>query len=155
MDTHSIGGMIKILSETIGQKTNANCKEFNLTMQQLKILRFLKLREGKMITSQRDIQEYMRISHPTTVNMIRLLREKGFIQTTTSQKDKRMRIVSLTGQEDEFFQNIMQYRDAVEQVLVRGLTEKEQDQLRSYLKHIYKNICEFDKADLQGGKRDI
>ena len=56
MDTHSIGGMIKILSEAIGQKTNDDCKEFNLTMQQMKILRFLKLREGKKITSQKDIQ---------------------------------------------------------------------------------------------------
>ena len=155
MDTHSIGGMIKILSEALGQKTNADCKEFNLTMQQMKILRFLKLREGKKITSQKDIQEYMKISHPTTVNIIRLLREKGFIQTSTSEKDKRMRIVSLTGQEERFFQDIIRCRDAMEQELIRGLTEKEQDDLRRYLKHIYRNICEPDKQDIKGGKRAI
>ena len=40
MEAQSIGSMIKILSETIGQKVNKNCKEFNLTMQQMKILHF-------------------------------------------------------------------------------------------------------------------
>ena len=97
----------------------------------------------------------MKISHPTTVNIIRLLREKGFIQTSTSEKDKRMRIVSLTGQEERFFQDIIRCRDAMEQELIRGLTEKEQDDLRRYLKHIYRNICEPDKQDIKGGKRAI
>ena len=46
MEAQSIGSMIKILSETIGQKVNKNCKEFNLTMQQMKILHFLRMREG-------------------------------------------------------------------------------------------------------------
>ena len=62
MDRHSIGGMIKIISEAIERQMNATCREFNLTMQQMKILRFLKLREGKQVTSQKDIQDYMRTS---------------------------------------------------------------------------------------------
>ena len=66
MDTHSIGGIIKILSETIGREANANCKEFNLTMQQMKVLHFIKTQGGNGICSQKDIQDYMRISHPTT-----------------------------------------------------------------------------------------
>ena len=73
MEALDIGAMIKILSETIGQKVNAQCKNLNLTMQQMNILFFLKLREGKEETSQKDIQDHMRLSHPTVVNILRLL----------------------------------------------------------------------------------
>ena len=80
MEKKDYGAIIKILSEAIGRRMNAQCRKFNLTMQQMKILRFLKLREGKQVTSQKDIQDYMRTSHPTTVNTMRLLKEKGFPQ---------------------------------------------------------------------------
>ena len=140
MDTHSIGGMIKILSEAINQQMNANCKEFNLTMQQTKILRFLKLREGKQISSQKDIQDYMRTSHPTTVHTLRLLKEKGFVTISTSEKDKRMRIVTLTGQEESFFKQVIASAEDMEKRLLNGLSDEELADLRRYLKHLYMNI---------------
>ena len=47
MERQSIGSLVKILSETMGQRVNRDCKGFNLTMQQMRILHFLKGREGK------------------------------------------------------------------------------------------------------------
>ena len=66
-------------------------RDSNLTMQQMKILYYLKMNEGKKESSQKDIQDFMRISHPTVVNILRLMKEKGFIEISTSQEDKRMR----------------------------------------------------------------
>ena len=143
MDRHSIGGMIKIISEAIERQMNATCREFNLTMQQMKILRFLKLREGKQVTSQKDIQDYMRTSHPTTVNTMRLL--KGFVNISTSEKDKRMRIVTLTGQEEGFFKQIMVSREAMEKKLLDGFSEEMEGDLRRYLKQLYANLSKPDK----------
>ena len=107
MGNQSIGGMIKILSETIGQKVNRDCRGFNLTMQQMKILHFLKQREGKEETSQKDIQDFMRNAHSTTVNILRLMKEKGFIEITVSPRDRRMKIVKLTGQEKTFIEEVI------------------------------------------------
>lgn len=145
MDRHSIGGMIKIISEAIERQMNATCREFNLTMQQMKILRFLKLRDGKQVTSQKDIQDYMRTSHPTTVNTMRLLKEKGFVNISTSEKDKRMRIVTLTGQEGGFFKQIMVSREAMEKKLLDGFSEEMEGDLRRYLKQLYANLSKPDK----------
>lgn len=142
MEPQNIGFMIKILSETISQRVNRDYKAYNLTMQQMKILHFLKQREGKEESSQKDIQDYMRISHPTTVNILRLMREKGFIQVSTSPKDKRMRMVTLTGQEDSFVKKVIQSRERLERQLVKGLSEKEQEDLRRYLRQMYANITE-------------
>lgn len=143
MEAKSIGSMIKILSEAIGQKANRSCREFNLTMQQMKILHFLKMREGKTETSQKNIQDYMRISHPTTVNILRLMKEKGFIETSTCEKDKRMKLVTLTGQEKSFVKEVIQGREQMEKLLVKGLSEEEQKDLRRYLQKMYQNITEL------------
>ena len=114
-------------------------------MQQMKILRFLKLREGKQVTSQKDIQDYMRTSHPTTVNTMRLLKEKGFVNISTSEKDKRMRLVTLTGQEEGFFKQIMVSREAMEKKLLDGFSEEMEGDLRRYLKQLYANLSKPDK----------
>lgn len=140
MEALDIGAMIKILSETIGQKVNAQCKNLNLTMQQMNILFFLKSREGKEETSQKDIQDYMRLSHPTVVNIIRLLKDKGFITTSIREQDRRNKIVSLTGKEEGFLSEMINNRERMEKLLVRGLTEKEQEDLRRYLVQMYQNI---------------
>ena len=142
MEAQSIGSMIKILSETIGQKVNKNCKEFNLTMQQMKILHFLRMREGEKEASQKEIQNFMRISHPTVVNILRLMKEKGFIETSTSHEDKRMKIVRLTGKEDKFVKDVISEREEMEKQLVKGLTQKDQENLRWYLKIMYENLTE-------------
>ena len=142
MEAQSIGSMIKILSETIGQKVNKNCKEFNLTMQQMKILHFLRMREGEKEASQKEIQNFMRISHPTVVNILRLMKEKGFIETSTSHEDKRMKIVRLTGKEDKFVKDVISEREEMEKQLVKGLTQKDQENLRKKKKKMYENLTE-------------
>ncbi len=140
MERQSIGSLIKILSETMGQRVNRDCKGFNLTMQQMKILHFLKGREGKQETSQKDIQDHMRIAHSTVVSILRLMESKGFIRIAVSERDKRMKIVTLTGQEESFVQEVIREGQAMEKRMVRGFTEKEQETLRDYLRRLYENI---------------
>ena len=66
MEKKDYGAIIKILSEAIGRRMNAQCRKFNLTMQQMKILQFLKRQEeAGQVTSQKDIQDFMRFSHST------------------------------------------------------------------------------------------
>ena len=140
MEGRDIGVMIKILSETINQQMNASFKDLNLTMQQMQILRFLRKREGQMDTSQKDIQEYMRLSHPTVVNMLHLLQNKGFIRTEVSPKDRRIRLVTLTGQEKRVVEEVSHCRNQMEALLVQGFSAEEQADLRRYLVQMYHNI---------------
>lgn len=146
METQTIGSMIKILSEAIGQKVNKDGKELNLTMQQMKILHFLKQNEGIKICSQKDIQDHMKISHPTTVRILQLMQTKGFIEITTSEKDRRMKIVTLTGQEEEFVKKVLTGREQMEKELVNGLSQQEQDDLLRYLKRMYQNVTGSDPS---------
>ena len=76
-DVKDIGAMIKILSEALRQQANRDCREYNLTMQQMRIIHFLKKRENNEVTSQKDIQDFLKISHPTVVNILHLMKNKG------------------------------------------------------------------------------
>ena len=142
MEGRDIAFMIKILSETINQQVNANFKDLNLTMQQMQILRFLRKRQGTMQTSQKDIQQYMRLSHPTVVNMLHLLQNKGFIQMQTNPKDRRIKLVTLTGQEGHLAEEVSRQRHRLEAQLVQGLSVDEQADLRRYLAQMYQNLVE-------------
>ncbi len=142
MEGRDIGVMIKILSETINQQMNANFKDLNLTMQQMQILRFLRKRQGQTETSQKDIQEYMRLSHPTVVNMLHLLQNKGFIHTEVSPKDRRIKLVTLTGQEEHVIEEVVRNRNQMETLLVQGMSDDEQADLRRYLAQMYHNITD-------------
>lgn len=140
MERQSIGSLVKILSETMGQRVNRDCRGYNLTMQQMKILHFLKGREGRQETSQKDIQDHMRIAHSTVVSILRLMESKGFIKISVSERDKRMKIVTLTGQEESFVQEVIRGGKAMERRLVRGFSEEEQKTLRDYLRRMYENV---------------
>ena len=140
MERQSIGSLIKILSETMGQRVNRDCRGYNLTMQQMKILHFLKGREGRQETSQKDIQDHMRIAHSTVVSILRLMESKDFIKISVSERDKRMKIVTLTGQEESFVQEVIRGGKAMERRLVRGFSEEEQKTLRDYLRRMYENV---------------
>ena len=72
----------------------------------------------------------------------RLMKEKGFIETSTSHEDKRMKIVRLTGKEDKFVKDVISEREEMEKQLVKGLTQKDQENLRWYLKKMYENLTE-------------
>ncbi len=138
----NIGSLIKILSDAISKKAKNDFKAYNLTMQQVKILAYLKQREGEQPVSQKDIQDYLRIAHPTVVSILKGMESKGFIRTFTSPEDKRMKIVGLTGQEMAVFEKVIAGRQRMEEQLLKGMTEDERTQLRDNLKKMYKNIKE-------------
>ena len=142
MERQSIGSLVKILSETMGQRVNRDCKGFNLTMQQMRILHFLKGREGKQETSQKEIQDHLRIAHPTVVSILRLMESKGFIEISVSDRDNRMIIVTLTGQEESFVKEVIRGGQEMEKRLIRGFSQEEQETLRNYLRRMYENITE-------------
>lgn len=142
MEDVSIGSLIKILSETIDCRANKDFKRFNLTLQQMKILWYLKSREGKAETSQKDIQNYMRVAHPTIVSILKGMEAKEFITTYQSEKDRRMKIVQLTGKEDCIFRELEKGREQMEAQLLKGIAPEEQKKLAGYLKLLYENIRE-------------
>ena len=146
-DTQNIAFQVKVLSDAIGRQANRNMRGFNLTMQQMKILEYLKYREMRGETaSQKDIQAHLKITHATTANMLRLLKEKEFVRICPDEADRRMRTVTLTGKETGMFEQLLRERRAMERVLLQNISPAEQETVRRCLQQMYQNVTAAETA---------
>ena len=73
---------------------NNELRKYGLTYSQLLLLHFLSQRKGED-TAIKDIEKLMQLTHPTVLGIVARLCAKGFVKTKTSDKDKRIRLVSL------------------------------------------------------------
>ena len=62
------------------------------------------------------------------------MESKGFIEISVSDRDKRMKIVTLTGQEESFVKEVIRGGQEMEKRLIRGFSQEEQETLRNYLR---------------------
>ena len=137
-----IGKRIKVLSEALGRSANKEFKALNLTMQQGAVLGYLKSRNDQENVTQKDVQNYLRVSHPTVVSVLKAMEQKGFIVTAGSDNDKRMKLVRMTSKAECSMHQIIEGRERMEAKLLLGFTEAEEKTLRDYLKRLYENIRE-------------
>lgn len=137
-----VGKLVKMLSDAIGQKANKDFKACNLTIQQTRVISFLKEREALGQTTQKDIQNHLKVAHPTVVSILKGMEQKGLIVTHSSETDKRMKVVCLTGQEACLMKKITDGRRQLEERLLKNFSAGEAEALRDYLKRLYENIKE-------------
>ena len=79
---------------------NNELRKYGLTYSQLLLLHFLSQRKGEE-TAIKDIEKLMQLTHPTVLGIVARLCAKGFVKTKTSDKDKRIRLVSLADNDFE------------------------------------------------------
>lgn len=142
MKEEEISPLVKILSDAIVSRVNRDFKQFDLTMQQMKILFFLLEKRADAVVTQKEIQHYMRLSHSTVISILKAMEAKGFIKTAASAEDKRLKTVRLTGREESVAGRLFEKKDEIEGKLLAGFTPEEKQNLRRYLEKMYENIIE-------------
>lgn len=131
-----IGFLVKLVHDAIDRRINHELEAQHLTNSQMSVLSFLS-RRGGADTTIRDIQEFLKVSHPTAAGLVRRLEQKGFVHLTTDPRDKRARIVRL----DASVKRDYKYEPLLmEERLLHGLSDEERRQLCSLLMRVYENI---------------
>ena len=82
------------VNDNLSLIVNNELRKYGLTYSQLLLLHFLSQRKGEE-TAIKDIEKLMQLTHPTVLGIVARLCAKGFVKTKTSDKDKRIRLVSL------------------------------------------------------------
>lgn len=109
-----------------------------VTAPQCRLLMYLESRGGAGV-SQRDIEQYLGVSHTTVKGLLQRLEEKGYVRTAFDSSDRRVKHAYLT---PDFLQLNAQAKEAMrdfEEQLMRGFSAEETEQLRSMLERIYHN----------------
>ncbi len=143
MENKDIGFIIKSISEILDKKFNKRLKAMGITCSQMRILSYLFEHKDQDVT-QRQLECYLGISHPTTVGIINRLEGKGFIICRTSEKDRRQKIISLREPTDSQRRQCERQKEQNERRMLEGFSENEAEELERLLKKLYINISKED-----------
>lgn len=134
-----IGSYIKVINDHLEKNCNNDLKRFDLTISQIRVLMFLNERNGRK-TSQKDIEEYLEVTHPTVIGIIKRLESKGFIRSETDAKDRRIKNIYLTEKESQVRDHMERSRSEIEARLTSNMSAEQVDQLKSLLELVYQNL---------------
>ncbi len=138
MEKKDIGHMFKLISDGIRAKIDTNVKEHDLTCSQLRILGYLNKNGGKV--TQKQLEDFLEVSHPTVVGLINRLEKNGFVKTYFDQNDKRHKIICEDEKAVAFSIQMENQRSKTEEVLLDGLTSDEINELERLLNIVYNNV---------------
>ncbi len=138
MDKNHIGYLIKMITDKVKIKADADLKKHNLTLAQSRVLIYLNIRGGQ--STQKEIECHLSVSHPTVVGIISRLEQNGFVHTWLDPNDKRNKIVQITDNAIIIAEEMKNKILELEDTMLLSLTDSQKNQLESYLKIILKNL---------------
>lgn len=138
MPQKDIGYLIKNINDKLKVKADADLKHSNLTLAQSRVLAFLDSRGGQ--ATQKEIEVYLEVSHPTVVGIISRMEKNGHLRCRADETDKRNKIVALTEQAKALGEEMEQRISANEKMLLASLSEADIKKLKQMLLIIYNNL---------------
>ncbi len=138
MSTQHIGYLMKDITDKIKVRADADLKNHNLTLTQSRVLTFLGSKQGQ--ATQKEIEDFLEVSHPTIVGVVGRMEQKGFLVTWFDAADKRNKIVTLTDQAKKIVSDMNVMIDEQEQNMLKGLSSQQISELASILQRMYKNL---------------
>ena len=138
MEEKDIGYLIKNINDKLKVKADADLKHSNLTLAQSRVLAFLDSRGGQ--ATQKEIEVYLEVSHPTVVGIISRMEKNGHLRCWVDETDKRNKIVALTEQARALGEEMEQRISANEKMLLASLAEADIKKLKQMLLIIYNNL---------------
>ena len=138
MEEKDIGYLFKNINDKLKVKADADLKHSNLTFAQSRVLAFLDSRGGQ--TTQKEIEVYLDVSHPTVVGIISRMEQNGHLRCRVDETDKRNKIVALTEQAKSLGEEMEQRISANEKMLLASLSEADIKKLKQMLLIIYNNL---------------
>ena len=137
MQKKDIGYLIKNINDKMKVNADADLKRYNLTLTQSRVLAYLGSCGGQ--TTQKDIEVYLEVSHPTVVGVVSRMEQNGYV-TSWQSEDRRNKNVKLTPKAEAIDEDLRKNMRANEQKLLKPLSEQEREQLCEMLTMLLKNL---------------
>lgn len=139
------GYLLKVINDKLKAKADADFKKHNITLTQSRVLAFLEAKDGK--ATQKEIEDFLEVSHPTVVGIVSRLEKTGFIRTYPDTEDKRNKIVEATEEVKALGREMKRKVAEHEEKLLAGLSKEQRKELNEMLIVIYNNLENDAKDD--------
>lgn len=136
-----IGFLLKQINDRIHTMVNLGLKCHDLTMSQIRVLDYVTYRGGQ--TTQKDIEKFLGVKHPTVVGLVQRLEKNGYVSCSMDSACKRNKIVTETEKCVEFRQETDLSRKKLEDMLTEGMTQEEVAELKRMLTIMNGNLAKF------------
>ena len=138
MDEKYFGPLMKKISEEMDRRANMEIKKYNLTLTQTRIILFLAGKEAKTVT-QKELENFLRVSHPTTVTIVKSMEAKKIVKTSLDDADRRMKNVKLIWGDEAIYSELERNAENMERKLLAGFSEEEKELFYIFLRRAYRN----------------
>lgn len=135
---HRIGYQFKLISDKLKVHADADLKNQGLTLAQSRVLTFLNEQDG--IATQKEIEGYLQVSHPTVVGLVSRMEQNELVETWFNPENRRNKMVRLTEKSKKIGENMDEVTEQHDKALLNGLSEQEQAELNRMLNIILKNL---------------
>ena len=140
MKKRRTGYLLKSVTERLKQDTDHMLSEKGLTFSQSRLMFFLSQNGGR--ATQKEIEVFMEVSHPTVVGIVNRMEQNGFLSCHIDPLDRRNKIVSLTEKAMDAGNSMLESMRMQEQSMFRGFSEEDRRRFDDYLFRIYTNLSE-------------
>lgn len=137
MEQFQIGCLLKMITDKIKMRADADLAQQGLTLTQSRVLGYLDRSGGQ--ATQKEIEGFL-LSHPTVAGIINRMEQNGFVRCRLDPADKRSKIVSQTERAAAVAQDMHATIQTTEQQMLRSLTPEQIAALESALRTIYADL---------------
>lgn len=138
MNTTGIGYLIKSINDKLKVKADEEMKGFGLTFSQSRVLGYLNMNGGQ--ATQKEIEDFLEVSHPTVVGIVSRMERSGFLTTWFDTKQQRSKMVALTEKARTVGEDMDAMIQHQESELMEGLSQEDAKTLERILSTIYQNL---------------
>lgn len=130
--------LMKMVTDRADAAFQQQVGDLGLTAPQCRLLMYLESQEGRPV-SQRELEQYLGVSHTTVKGLLNRLSEKGHVRTAFDSADGRVKHAYLTDSFRQMRSEAEQKLRTFESRLVAGFSAEELETLRHMLERIYHN----------------
>ena len=145
MDEVHIGFLLKGIHDKLRARADADLKDKGLTLTQCRVLGFLETNGGA--AAQKEIERHLGVSHPTVRGIIARMEQGGFVESRPDAQDKRGRQIVLTEKAYAVGRQLASFIPENEARLVRTLSDREAQTLRTLLQRVYDDLEAPEKTE--------
>ena len=137
------GVYIQKLAKNIKYLAEENLIKQNITLEQVKILRFLSVNFGEAYSNQKDIETNFGIKRSSVTSILQNMEKNDLIIRVSDEKDARVKKVKLTTKGSILSGELKDYIRNLEKVVVKDMSQEEKDLFKDFLKRSIQNVEEL------------
>ena len=131
--------LIKRISEDMRKAANSDLQELDLTLSQHHTILYLS-QCPERTCELKALEKSFCVAQATMAGIVQRLEAKGYVEALSCPTDRRVKLLRLTDEGAELSRKSVERLRYRQEKMMRGLTEEEQDTLKSLLERVYRNL---------------